>query len=360
MRYDDDFVQYFEGRLQQVFLYVTDRCGLRCEQCLYKTTLANREMDHQIALAFLHDFRELGAEKLTFIGGEPTLYGRRAGNAPLLELIERAFAWGYQYVRLDTNGQRLDHLLRAPDFQRLSNLSFSIDGHTAAVNDALRGRGTFERCIASLKLAVRLGYYTSITTCVHPGNVDHLDSMIDLAVSLGVAELNFHPLFKMGIARDTFSGETDISPEQWVAAFSALRAGVDAGRYPIHVRAPQRFVATEQYLHDPERYEYCPTRMGERILVHPDGTLRICALCIGTPLKIATYDQERVQFCGWQSEVSNERRQRRPCMGQVRDFNGLTPLCISYKPFQNEYVWLHEKVDQRLFSHGGVLQLAPR
>lgn len=282
---------------------------------------------------------------------------KRSATGAAACLFDRA-STGYRIINL--SNETLVRLVMAEFdtwFERgrnalIRHVIFDLAG-VAFDGNILRGRGTFGRCVASLKAAVELGYYTSITTCVHPGNVDHLEAMIEFAASLGAAELNFHPLFKMGIARDGFSGETDISPQRWVAAYRTLRQGIEAGRYPIHVRAPQRFVATEEYRRHPERYAYCPTRMAERILVHPDGTLRICALCIGTPLKIASYDHEQVRFCGWRSELSAERQKRRPCMSQLRDVQGLTPLCISYKPFQHEYVWRHQGIDQRLFGQPG-------
>jgi MoaA/NifB/PqqE/SkfB family radical SAM enzyme len=354
MRYDPELISYFNGRVRQIFLYVTDRCGLRCEQCLYKTTLAHREMEHDVALAFTEDFRRLGAEKLTLIGGEPMLYGLRERRRPLIELIELARSVGYRYVRMDTNGQQGHALLAGDGLRGLTNIAVSIDGHTADINDVIRGEGSFEKASRFARESAAAGHYTTVTTCVHPGNIDHLDDMVEYATALGASELNFHPLFKMGIERDLFSGETDIAPERWVREYARLRAAVDGGRYPIHVRAPRRFVATAAYLASPEQYEYCPSLMGERILIHPNGEMRICALCIGTPITVARYKNGHVVFDGPESELSEERRRRRPCMSQTRDFGALTPLCISYKPFQNEYVWTRDSVDGRLFGAAGA------
>lgn len=348
MNYDDEFVKYFDGNIRQLFLYVTDRCGLRCEQCLYKTTLANRELKFEDAVSFAEDFYTMGARKLTLIGGEPLLFGGPRRTTASAELVGEAAAMGYQYIRLDTNGQQRLSLLDDDRLRKLSNLAVSIDGHTAEINNPVRGRNTFARAVRFATRAVDLGYHTTITACVHRGNVDRLDEMIEFAVRLGVRELNFHPLFKMGIARDDFSGDTDIEPRLWLEQYHRIRALVEADSYPIHVRLPQRFVPTTEYSAEPARYHYCPTLMGERILVHPNGEMRICALCIGTPLVIGRFSGEDVSFCGWDSEISAERRLRVPCMSQVREFNDLTPLCISYKPRQHEYVWLQDNVDDRL------------
>jgi hypothetical protein len=35
---ESDFVNHFQA-LHQVFMYITDRCNLECEQCIYKPSI---------------------------------------------------------------------------------------------------------------------------------------------------------------------------------------------------------------------------------------------------------------------------------------------------------------------------------
>lgn len=86
---DPRFDRHFKGRLMQVFLYVTDECNIRCTQCYYKPSLKkyHAEMPTNVLLSLLRKFRELGAIKVSFLGGEPTLYGQADGNQPLPFLI---------------------------------------------------------------------------------------------------------------------------------------------------------------------------------------------------------------------------------------------------------------------------------
>ena len=90
---DPRFAGYFRD-LKQVFLYVTDECNLRCVHCLYKPDLIfhlkEKEIELNTALALISDFREMGATKLTIMGGEPTLYGMSQDWKPLLTLIKEA------------------------------------------------------------------------------------------------------------------------------------------------------------------------------------------------------------------------------------------------------------------------------
>lgn len=98
---DQKFKDYFGTNLIQVFLYLIDDCNLRCVQCLYKLNICfqveKKEIAYEDAVKLISDFREMGAVKLTLMGGEPTLY------KPLLKLIKKAKKLGYEYVRIDTN-----------------------------------------------------------------------------------------------------------------------------------------------------------------------------------------------------------------------------------------------------------------
>ena len=125
---DPRFDRRFDGRLMQVFLYVTDECNIRCTQCYYKPWLkkGHAEMPTNVALSLLQKFRELGAIKLSFLGGEPTLYGQADGNEPLPYLIEAARGIGFEYIRMVTNGLFDQTLLQDERLRGIDEITFSI------------------------------------------------------------------------------------------------------------------------------------------------------------------------------------------------------------------------------------------
>ena len=167
---DQKFKDYFQDNLRQVFFYLIDDCNLRCTQCLYKLEIGfqvcKKEVDFNDAVKLISDFREMGAVKLTLMGGEPTLYGIKEKNKPLLDLIKKAKELGYEYVRIDTNGQFDSELLEKPEFKMLDEITFSIDGPTKDINDPIRGYGSFEKCVKNIKRAKELGYNIDITSCI--------------------------------------------------------------------------------------------------------------------------------------------------------------------------------------------------
>lgn len=171
-RIDQKFKDHFRN-LTQVFLYITDECDLKCVQCLYKPNLTfhlkEKKIPPKVALALISDFREMGASKLTIMGGEPTLYGAVQNHKPLLKLIDEARKLGYEYVRIDTNGQFESKLLAKENFRKLDEITFSLDGPTSEINDPVRGEGVFDKCVSNIKKAIKLGYKVDITCCIHKG-----------------------------------------------------------------------------------------------------------------------------------------------------------------------------------------------
>lgn len=349
---DPIFEKYFRGKLKQVFLYLTDECNLRCTYCLYKPNLIfhlkEKEIPLDTAIKLISDFKELGASKLTIMGGEPTLYGITHDWKPLLKLIKTSKELGYEYVRIDTNGTFKSSLLHKKEFKMLDEITFSLDSHIPAINDKLRGEGVFHKCISNIKLAIKLGYRVDITAAVHKLNIGRdadgdllLHKFILFAESLGVNRINFHPIFKMGVPRDTWISDVDIQPEEWLEVFKEIQQHIDDGKYKIIVRIPQRFITKDEFEKDPEYYGYCPVKLGERVLAHPNGIIRICALMIGTPYGVARFYENKIV---WDKSNTNETINHKlieptPCANQRRNFGKYIPLCISFKPRQEEIVW---------------------
>ncbi|MEQ1952653.1 radical SAM protein [Mesorhizobium sp. CN2-181] len=351
---DAAFQKHF-ARLHQVFMYITDRCNLECEQCIYKPSIThfiNEEISLNDALGLLASFRQLGAGKVTFLGGEPTLYGHRQGGKPLLDLIEGTRALGYEYIRLDTNGQRVKPLLSAQSFAKLDELAFSLDGFSPEINDPLRGRGTFIRAVDGIRSALQSGYAVSITCCVQRIFLERddegtllLEKMIRFAEELGVHQINFHDLFKVGIPMDTWTGNFAPRPKDWIPVYAELAEKVARDDFSISVRLPQCFVTKAEFARNPAYYGYCPVKLGERVMVHPNGTIRICSNLICTAFGAARYGERQIR---WDRSDANEiagheLNRLTPCTNRSRHrkYGDLVPVCFSFKPGQDEYVWQH-------------------
>lgn len=349
---DKRFATHFK-ELKQVFMYITDRCNIGCEQCIYKPSInhyINEEIPLNTALSLLRTFKKLGASKVTFLGGEPTLYGHRENGQPLLDLIQSTKDMGFDYVRLDTNGQVISHLLKEENFQNLDELAFSLDGFSVETNDILRGEGTFEKAVKHIKEALKKEYKVTITCCVHKklltkneDNIYLIEKMIRFSENLGISQINFHDLFKAGVPMDTWTGNFETTPEEWVVMYDELSAKIENNEFNIDVRLPQCFVEKEIFESKPEYFGYCPVKLGERVMVHPNGIIRICSNLICTGFGTARYENGKIL---WDNTGNNEIEgheldKNTPCTNRSRHrkYGKLVPLCFSFKPEQKEHVW---------------------
>jgi molybdenum cofactor biosynthesis enzyme MoaA len=236
--------------------------------------MGDKQIPYGRAVSLMENLYDLGAIKMTFMGGEPTMYER------LPELIKEAKRIGYEYVRIDTNGMFNETLLDMEGMLALDEITFSLDGPTEALNDRIRGRGVFNKCTASIRGAVKRGYNVQITTCVqrpltwlNPATGETpLVEMVRLAKNLGARGINMHDLFKAGIPRDSFSGDHGTSMEEYMNVFKDIFTRfkpVDEDGF--HVRMPQCVTTREEFGHSPAYYGYCSVKEYDRILAFPNG-----------------------------------------------------------------------------------------
>lgn len=347
MKLNRKFYKRFKNHIGQVFMYLVDTCNLRCIHCLYKTELTfqlvRKEMPFSEAVGLMENFAKLGAIKITFMGGEPTLYKR------LPELIHEAKKIGYSYVRIDTNGMFGPALFDNEYFRELDEITFSLDGYDEEINDAIRGKGVFRQCIANIKEAVSKGYEVQVTSCVHKGLTEANNSgqlgvieMIEFVRGLGVKTLNMHDLFKSGIPRDVWTHNIDATVSGYMYAFTEVLAYKQQDG--ISIRMPQCVTTKEEFNSNPEYYGYCSVKQYDRILAFPNGMLRLCSLMIGSPYCVGYYDSERIY---WNETPTNEilghkMEDDTPCTNQSKGnhFGNYVPLCVSFKPKQTEPVWV--------------------
>ncbi len=349
---DQKFLEHFKN-LKQVFLYIINYCNLKCPHCIYKPnnqfTIGEIEIPLETAYRLLSDFHEMGARKLTLLGGEPTLYGTVNGQKEqIAEVIEMAGTIGYEYVRIDTNGIFDSSLLHNDKFKKVSEISFSLDGYDERSNDRIRGPGSFKKSIAGIKAAVELGYKVDLTCCVYDellekqGGEYALEKMIVLAEDHGVNRINFHSLIKDGTAIDTWSGDLEVEPGKWVRVYEAISENIKNNKYKIPVRIPRAFITAAEFDDNPAYYGYCPAKLGERVLVHPDGIIRICSGLLGTAYGIADYYRNQIV---WNDRKTNELidhqfNKNTPCTNRgKKSYGDLVPLCFSFKPRQDEFVY---------------------
>lgn len=177
---------FLKPRLRELWLHTNNSCNLACEHCLVSSGPdGDRGLDAARLLELVDEGAELGVERFYLTGGEPFL------RKDAFDLIERITRRHGREARVLTNGilfrkgALLDRL-RSQDPDRL-RLQVSLDGATAPVNDAVRGKGSFERIVSGVLELVAAGFAPTISTVVTRDNAGQMIEMVRLVRDLGAA-----------------------------------------------------------------------------------------------------------------------------------------------------------------------------
>lgn len=166
-----------EPSLRYLELLITDRCNLRCRHC-YVGEPGAKELPFEQIVNVLEEFEEMQGLRVLISGGEPLLHRE------FVKINDFLKEYPLRKVLL-TNGLLLST-------ERLKNLNveeiqISLDGMNRG-HESLRGRGTFERTLEAMKMVKEHGFSLSVSTMVHPENLDEFDEMERLLEEIGVSE----------------------------------------------------------------------------------------------------------------------------------------------------------------------------
>lgn len=191
--------------LDTLWLQVTGTlCNLACLHCFISCGPKNHSHEY-MSLEQVHRAVDKGARQgvkaYYFTGGEPFLHPE------IDQMIELTLAHGPLTVL--TNGILIDEEMAAwlAERFRTSRYSFdlrvSLDGTTRSENDALRGRGTFDKIIASIERlhSAGLNPVITVTTChAGSGGEEGRQKFYEFVRSRGIDKprLKFLAPFKIG------------------------------------------------------------------------------------------------------------------------------------------------------------------
>jgi molybdenum cofactor biosynthesis enzyme MoaA len=179
-------------------------CNLKCTHCFISCSPTN----HNHEMLTLSEVRErlaeaipLGVREYYFTGGEPFL------NPEMLSILEETLRQGPATVL--TNGlfltvercRRLRELFDSSEYSL--DIRVSIDGYTAAVNDPIRGAGTFDKILRGIANLADAGVNPVVTVteaCDEAATAQGRGRFLDWMRSIGIARprLKVLSLFRIG------------------------------------------------------------------------------------------------------------------------------------------------------------------
>ncbi len=186
--------------LASFYLYLTTGCNLACRHCWITPTFVNGEpspgdcLDTNLLREAVAEAKPMGLSHAKLTGGEPTLHPQ------FVEIVDTLTAEGLR-LDMETNGTLIDANLARHLKEKTSLwfVSVSLDGANAASHDAFRNvPGAFDAALRGLGYLVDAGYRPQVIMSPHQGNMDELESLIELAVERGAGSVKFNPVLRSG------------------------------------------------------------------------------------------------------------------------------------------------------------------
>ena len=200
------------------------RCNLRCVHCLSDSGESSHdELNHEESLDLIDQLTAMKVFQVNIGGGEPFI------RKDFLDLLSYSHGKGL-VTCVSTNGTMVDRTLaKRLSALKLLYLQVSLDGATADVNDAIRGKGTYQKILHGMDCLATEGVRFSINTVLTRTNFSQLETLRKMASQYG-AELRvsrFRPSGR-GKARKSYLGPTKDQLEtfsNWLNEHDLVRTG---------------------------------------------------------------------------------------------------------------------------------------
>jgi MoaA/NifB/PqqE/SkfB family radical SAM enzyme len=157
------------------YLFLTDRCNMRCDYCFVEVERPRRELNTAQWIALIDDLRRRGTRLVSLMGGEPLVH---PGFAQIVEHMQRRGL----LCEVVTNGVLVPEKL--PALRHVSSLLISLDG-AAEAHDAHRrdpaGHGTFNRVIEGIIAARGAGIPVRLNVVLTRENLNQAEALLELA-----------------------------------------------------------------------------------------------------------------------------------------------------------------------------------
>ena len=173
----------------KIVIELTNRCNLSCQHCFSGRHGGSDDLPLEVLQEILDNARDNGFDHLCFTGGDPTVHPQ------FPEVIRRTHAAGYKFS-FNTNGWNfpITYPKLLPYVDRLSVVTFSVDGATEATHDKQRGEGSYRRVLKAISICMIEGIPFTINMVITGQNRHEIDEMGLVATQLGARGLRFSHL----------------------------------------------------------------------------------------------------------------------------------------------------------------------
>jgi len=218
---------YNKSDVVGMHIEITNACNMTCTHCY---VASGNPLPNEMSLDEIRKTIDLlppfSGKRVAISGGEPIV---RRGCMDIVEYC--TLECGHD-VDLYTNGRKFPEKFARRIIEVNAQgrgqvrVQLSLEGASALTHELVRGAGSFEDALESLRLFRRVGLNRStvLFVCLTKANIHELDDVIRLAEDHDVAMLVFSQWQRQGNASGTPWAEIAPSVDEWVAAGEKLLA----------------------------------------------------------------------------------------------------------------------------------------
>lgn len=200
-------------------LEITNACNMTCEHCYVSS---GKKLPGELTL---EEFKKtidmlepFSGKKIAISGGEP------AASKDCIAIVEYcAITCGHD-VDLYTNGKKFPRRIaeRVVAINKLNQgrirIQISLEGAVKETNDLVRGQGSFDYAMETLKMFKELGLnrHLVIFTCLTKFNIAEAKDLVKLAEHFDAELLVFSQWQRQGNAKNTPWANISPTVEQWI------------------------------------------------------------------------------------------------------------------------------------------------
>ncbi len=189
--------------------------------------------------------------------------------------IKKAGDLGCDSITVDTNGYLFNDILSKVKPKDVDYFSFSLDGATPKTNDWIRGKGSYDACIAGIREAVSRGFATSLIYTVSRANLHELSMMVPLIKDLGIHRFFIQVIGLRGKSAGDGPEKSQVLHSQWLGAIPDIAQKV--AELGVTVTYPKVFLDSK------EEFE-CAGLVAKNYFIFPNGRVYRCPLCEDFPI----------------------------------------------------------------------------
>ncbi len=309
--------------LLSLYLYVSGSCNLACKHCWVQpaeetgeTRASRAHLPIPMAEKAIKQAVPLGLTSVKVTGGEPLLHPEFHRLLDLFDDFDLD-------AHIETNGTLIDAetaaaLKRHP---KVKSISVSLDGASAGVHDALRGkRGSHGRALEGIKHLAAQGLAPQLICTLHRGNASEVHELPALARRMGCQSVKFNHLHAAGQGAG-FAEANGLGVRELIDLYRKVEKELSPlFDIPIHFDIPPAFHPIRRLLKDSSKRCNIQNILG----ILATGEVSLCGIGATVPdLVLGRLEDDDLGTLWSQSPLLKELRRKIPA-----GLEGICGVCL--------------------------------